>query len=86
MEAFVDLKLDRDLTDDRVASLHDQLAGQLLAADANTSSMRDPLSPEVPLLCTLPYCLNPAQDQKRGGLCAGCAKEHGSDFADSLDV
>ena len=85
VEAFVELKLDRGVTEDRVVSLHDQLAGKLLAAGAYTGFMRDLLTPDAALLCTPPYCLNPSEDQERGGLCVGCAKEHGADFSDFLD-
>jgi hypothetical protein len=85
VEAFVELKLGKGVTEDRVVSLHDQLAGELLAAGAYTGFMRDLLNPEAALLCTPPYCLNPSADQERGGLCSGCAKEHGADFSDFLD-
>jgi hypothetical protein len=85
VEAFVELKLDKGVSEDRVVSLHDQLAGELLVAGAYTRFMRELLTPRSEFLCTPPYCLNPSADQERGGLCAGCAKEHGADFSDFLD-
>lgn len=85
VEAFVDLKLERGVVDDHIVSIHDQVAGELLDAGAYTQIVRDSLSPDHTSLCTPPHCLNPSADQRRGGLCGPCAKEHGADFADFLD-
>lgn len=58
VEAFVELKLDERVAEDRVVSLHDQLAGELLAAGAYTGFVRALLTPDSKKLCTPPYCLS----------------------------